>query len=53
MAIARTVIDISVDGARRANSTTVYRPPASEPANKEQLNANIRNMKDSHFKIRK
>ena len=35
MAARRTVIDFSIDGARRANSTTVYRPPNQEPANKE------------------
>ena len=35
MAAYRTVIDFSIDGARRANSTTVYRPPNQEPANKE------------------
>ena len=35
MAASRTVIDFSIDGARRANSTTVYRPPNQEPANKE------------------
>ena len=52
-AVLFNTIFLFIDGARRTNSSTAYAPPVVAPQNKETLNANIRNMKDSHFKIRK
>lgn len=39
------------NGAMMTSSKTAFSPPRVGPANKEVLNANIRNMKDSHFNI--